>query len=191
MTKYANVLAFWAFTAGQLLGQVPSQRELAGFVIGQRKEVLPWTFGSPADETKTEDGWFYRTHIVSEKPFVYMTFKFPADDLDHMISAQLAGAPNPEMPPFVGLHLGVSSSEVGQIFGSPSRIERVTDPAVDGLPCGDSQESQGGTRSARVVRPNSIHCRHDVRVHFRRRTLRQTARLGSLLRHRLLAAPRA
>jgi len=111
--------------------QSPSQRELNGFVIGQHRDALKEAFGKPYEERKTDDGWVYLTYILREKPFVYMIFKFPSNDLDHFISVQIAGDGSAPMAPFAGVSLGASADEVTRKIGRPSKTERLTDPPVE------------------------------------------------------------
>jgi hypothetical protein len=110
--------------------QVPSQRELNGYVIGQHREALD-PLGDPDEEMETDDDWLYLTYVVTEKPFLYMLFKFPADDPDHLISVQVAGDPSQAMKPFLGIRLGASSADVRRTFGAPTGVEKLTDPPVD------------------------------------------------------------
>lgn len=124
-------LAALALLAFQVCSaQVPSQRELNGFVIGQHRDVLE-KWGEPYDEMETDDGWQYVAYLVSEKPFVYMMFKFPEQDLDHMVSIQIAGDPSPAMTPFMGVRLGMPAAEVQRIFGEPGEKRKLTDPPVE------------------------------------------------------------
>jgi len=111
--------------------QSPSQRELNGFVIGQHRDSLKEAFGNPYDERKTDDGWVYLTYMLREKPFAYMTFKFPANDLDHLISVQIAGDGSTPMAPFAGVRLGASADEVKRKIGRPSNTQRLADPPVE------------------------------------------------------------
>jgi hypothetical protein len=124
--------------AGILLGahqngsaQSPSQRELNGFVIGQHRDALKEAFGEPYEERKTDDGWVYLIYLLREKPFAYMTFKFPSNDLNHFISVQIAGDGSTPMAPFVGVRLGASADEVKRKIGRPSKTQRLADPPVE------------------------------------------------------------
>jgi hypothetical protein len=119
------------FTPLNSAAQIPSQRELNGFVIGQHHNAIKAAFGKPYEERKTDDGWVYLTYLLGEKPFVYMIFKFPSDDLDHCISVQIAGDPDAPMEPFAGVRLGTSADDVIRKFGRPSKTQRLTDPPVE------------------------------------------------------------
>jgi len=117
---------------GQLgAAQVPSQRELDGFILGQHRDVLENAFGDPYNESETDDGWIVQTYLVNEEPLLYISFKFPADDPDFFISIGIAGAKNPSMTPFAGVRLGASPDEVRRIFGAPSSVEPAEDDDVD------------------------------------------------------------
>src|SRR5262245_52167712 len=111
--------------------QSPSQRELNGFVIGQHRDALKEAFGKPYEETKTDDGWVYLIYMLREKPFAYMTFKFPSNDIDHFISVQIAGDGSTPMAPFAGVRLGASADEVNRKIGRPSNTQRLADPPVE------------------------------------------------------------
>jgi hypothetical protein len=111
--------------------QIPSQRELNGFVIGQHRNAIKAAFGKPYEERKTDDGWVYLIYLLGEKPFVYMIFKFPSDDIDHCISVQIAGDPDASMEPFAGVRLGTSADDVSRKFGRPSKTQQLIDPPVE------------------------------------------------------------
>lgn len=119
------------FTPLNSAAQIPSQRELNGFVIGQHRNAIKAAFGKPYEERKTDDGWVYLTYLLGEKPFVYMIFKFPSDDLDHCISVQIAGDRDAPMELFAGVRLGTSADDVSRKFGRPSETQRLTDPPVE------------------------------------------------------------
>jgi hypothetical protein len=119
------------FTHQNGAAQIPSQRELNGFVIGQHRNALKEAFGKPYNESKTPDGWVYLTYILRDKPFAYMTFKFPSDDLDHFISVQIAGDRGTAMAPFAGVSLGASADDVNRKIGRPSKTRRLADPPVE------------------------------------------------------------
>lgn len=125
-----RLFAFALLTISACLAQVPSQRELNGFVLGQHRDVLE-KWGDPYEEMETDDGWVYLAYTVSEKPFVYMLFKFPEEDQDHMVSIQITGEPSPGMEPFMGLQLGMPAAEVRRIFGAPGETRMLTDPPVE------------------------------------------------------------
>ncbi|TMG75663.1 MAG: hypothetical protein E6H80_05120 [Betaproteobacteria bacterium] len=117
--------------AHEVLAQPQSQRELNGFALGQHNSAIKAAFKKLYDERRTEDGWIYRTYLISEKPFVYMSFKFPADDIDHAVSIQIAGDPTKRMLPFLGLKLGASAEDVRRHIGRPSETTQLTDPPVE------------------------------------------------------------
>ncbi len=125
-----RIAAFALLSIQLCFAQVPSQRELNGFVIGQHRDVLE-KWGEPYDEMETDDGWQYLAYKVSEEPFVYMLFKFPEDDLEHMTSIQITGEPSPGMAPFMGVRLGMPAAEVRRIFGEPGEKRMLTDPPVE------------------------------------------------------------
>lgn len=105
----------------------PSQVELNGFLLGQYKTVLEPTFGTPYDETKTEDGWVYLTYMLRDDSSGYMTFRFSSEEPNRMYSIQIAGDASIQMTPFLGLRLGDSKTKVDEALGPPSEVRKVPD----------------------------------------------------------------
>ena len=116
---------------GDVGAQVPSQRELNGFVIGQNQDAIRSSFGDPYQEEQTEDGWLYLMYLTSEEPIAYFVFKFSASETDRVISMQYAGDPDPDMRLFAGVHLGSTAADVRQIFGPPTSTRDLVDPPFE------------------------------------------------------------
>src|SRR5262245_38225869 len=86
-----------------LQAQVPSQRNLNGFLLGQHKDAIAASFSEVLRVDTTPDRWVYRTYLLDRPHGAYMSFKFAPDRPDYAISVQLAGASGTTMRPFGGL----------------------------------------------------------------------------------------
>jgi hypothetical protein len=118
-------------TPGNGAAQIPSQRELNGFVIGQHRNAIKAAFAKPYDEHKTDDGWVYLIYMLQEKPLAYMVFKFTPDDLDRFRCIQITGDPGALMTPFAGVRLGASAADVSRTIGRPSKTRRLDDRPLE------------------------------------------------------------
>ncbi len=107
--------------------QLPSQRELNGFLLGQHKDAIAASFGAVLQIDTTSDGWINRTYLLDRPHRAYMSFKFPHDRIDYAVSVQVAGDSGTPMVPFVGIVLGSSRQTLLSRFGKPSRIEHQSD----------------------------------------------------------------
>jgi hypothetical protein len=114
-----------------LQAQVASQRQLNGFLIGQRQEAIARSFTEVLQVDTTPDGWIYRSYLLDRAHHAYMSFKFPATDPDYAVSIQIAGDTNTPMAPFVGLVLGTLKGDLLSRFGAPSQIEHQPDIDTD------------------------------------------------------------
>ena len=111
--------------------QVPSQRELNGFLIGQHKDAIAASFATVLQVDTTRDGWINRTYLLDRPHRAYMSFKFTQDRPDYTVSVQIAGDSGTPMVPFVGLALGTPRDTLRARLGKPSRIEHQSDVNTD------------------------------------------------------------
>lgn len=111
--------------------QVPSQRQLNGFLIGQHRDAIAASFATILQVDTTSDGWIYRTYLLDRAHHAYMSFKFPQDKPDYTVSVQIAGDAGTPMRPFVGLVLGTRRDVLLARLGRPSRIEHQGDVNTD------------------------------------------------------------
>jgi len=114
-----------------LQAQVPSQRQLNGFLIGQHEDAIAASFDTVLQIDTTSDGWVYRTYLLDRAHSAYMSFKFPSAKPDYAVSVQIAGDSGTGMIPFVGIVLGAPRSQLVSRFGGPSQVERQTDVGSD------------------------------------------------------------
>jgi hypothetical protein len=108
----------------------PSQLELNGFLIGQHRSVFVAALGKPYQEQRTPDGWTYQIFIVDQARGVYMVVKFPDDRPNNAIALQLTGDSSKKVLPFLGLRLGVDTSAVLRVLGSPSSRRAIDEPKL-------------------------------------------------------------
>lgn len=112
----------------------PSQIELFGNLIGQYEDVGNKTLGEPDEVRRTRDDWQYSFHILNEigRERNYVVFKYPpASQFRQAYSVQIAGEPYPNMPAFLGLHLGDTEAMVLAKFGKPSKKKHFKDDYVE------------------------------------------------------------
>jgi hypothetical protein len=108
----------------------PSQTELNGYILRQRKVVLQ-KLGKPIEEEKYPDGWLALAYTVDEKTHSYMAFKFSKEEPDQIRSIQIAGDKGTPMRAFLGLRLGDSKERVTQVLGAPNESKHESDVNVD------------------------------------------------------------
>lgn len=111
--------------------QVPSQRELNGFLLGQHKDAIAASFASLIQADTTADGWIDRVYLVDRPHHAYMAFKFPRDRIDFAISVQIAGDSGTPMLPFLGLKLGDRRQALLARLGQPSDVKHEADLNLD------------------------------------------------------------
>src|SRR2546422_3227557 len=111
--------------------QLPSQRELNGFLIGQHKDAIAGSFARLMHADTTTDGWIDRVYLVDGLHHAYMAFKFPHDRIDFTISVQIAGDSGTPMLPFLGLRLGDHCEVLVARLGRPSQIDHEADLNLD------------------------------------------------------------
>lgn len=101
----------------------PSQRELNGILLGQRRSAMVAEFGQPFDSRPhEEDSGIQEAYAVSPDQKTYMACEFPKSGDERSTFLQLTGEPSPKTLPFLGLRLGDSKELVIKTLGKPSRV---------------------------------------------------------------------
>jgi hypothetical protein len=130
-SRSLGAIGLVAIVVPAVRAQLPSQRELNGFLIGQHRDAIAASFATLMQADTTRDGWIDRVYLVDRTHHAYMAFKFPHDRTDFTISVQIAGDSGTPMVPFLGLLLGDHRDVLVARLGRPSHIEHEADLNLD------------------------------------------------------------
>ena len=121
MTMKGTTLLFVLSLFGYLVKSQDLQVTLNGFRLGQYRDVPENEYGAPIQNGKYDDGYEYEAYAVEPDTSVYMIFEYARSDLNVIWSLQVTGSKAGYDCQFKGLKLGMSSDEVKNILGKPSR----------------------------------------------------------------------
>ena len=153
MKRWVSFGALLLSTLLSVAQNPPSQRELNGILLGQRREVMIAEFGKPFSSAPHKgDGGIQEAYAVSPDQKTYMACEYAAEGNGPPLLLQLTGNPNPKTLPFLGLRLGDLKDKVMKALGKPSTRKREKEFPVELWEYDDRNYSVGD----RSVRGGSI-----------------------------------
>jgi len=118
-------------SAGALGAQLPSQRELNGFLLGQYDKAIAGAFTDLLKVDTAPDHWIARIYALDRTHHAYMAFQFAPDRPNQAVSLQIAGDSGTPMRPFLGVVLGDHWQTVLRRLGDPSVTRHESDLNLD------------------------------------------------------------
>jgi hypothetical protein len=145
---FAALLLSTPFSVAQ---NPPSQRELNGILLGQRRAVMVAEFGKPFSSVPhKDDGGVQEVYAVSADQQTYMACEYATKGNGAPLLLQLTGNTNPKTLPFLGLRLGDSKDKVIQALGKPSSVKSEVEFPVELWEYNDRNYSVEIDRSGRL-----------------------------------------